>query len=304
MPIASAARRSNRGANRRRAASGALAWLGIPAVIWYVVFTIGPLVAMFYISLLDWSNITAESTFSGLGNFGDLATDPVFKRACLNTAIHLVAALSLMLPSAFALGYFVARRPFGHRVLRVILFTPALISLAAKAMIFFSIFSPRGLLNGTLRFVGLDELATPWLANTNTALATVIAVDLWAGIGFTAVLFSARIAGVGEEVFEAAELDGASQWARVWRIAFPICREYFGVILMLQFIWLFFTSAGSVLLLTRGGPGTSSTTLSFLLYSRAFLEGEIGYSQAVGVVLFVVGIAGIAAIRRLFRAPY
>jgi multiple sugar transport system permease protein len=289
---------------RRRRFNPALLGLSLPAVVWYVFFTIGPLIAMFYIALLEWPGLIAQSTFVGLDNFADVFTDPVFWVAVKNSAIQLAIVLPIMIPLSFMLGYYVSIKPRGHRVLRVILFTPALISLAAKSIIFLSIFAPTGLVNGVLTNIGLGGLATPWLANQSTALATIIVVDLWSGIGYTAILFSARLSAIPPEVFEASELDGAGHWRRMWQIAYPMTRDYFGVLAMLQFIWVLFSSAGTILLLTNGGPGTSSTTLSFLVYDKAFTQSELGYSQAVGVILFFVGIVGMLAIRRAFRPKF
>lgn len=278
--------------------------LGLPAAVWYTVFTIGPLFAMFYVALLDWPSFIATKTFVGFENFQTLAADPVFWQATRNSMVQLAVVLPLLVPTAFMLGYYVSLKPRGHRMLRVILFTPALISLAAKSIIFLSVFSPMGLLNGFLTSIGLGALATPWLASSSTAFAMVMVVDLWSGIGFTAILFSARLSSIPAEVFEAADLDGAGHWRRIWGIAYPICKDYFGVLVMLQFIWIFFASAGSILLLTNGGPGNSSTNLSFLVYDKAFTQSQIGYSQAVGLILFFVGILGMFLIRRLFRPTY
>lgn len=289
---------------KRSQLSPALVGLSAPAIIWYSIFTLGPLLAMFYISTLDWPSFIAPSDFIGVGNFRRIFADPVFYQACINSFIQIAIVIPVMIPLAFMVGYYINLKPRGHRVLRVILFTPALISLAAKSVIFLSIFSPTGLLNNFLGLVGLGALQTPWLASQSTALGVVIAVDLWNGIGFTAILFSARLSSIPQETLEAAELDGAGHWRRMWGVAFPIAREYFGVLAMLQFIWVMFGSAGSILLLTRGGPGNSSTNLSFLIYDKAFSQSEVGYSQAVGVILFVVGILGILLIRRLFRARY
>ena len=291
---------------RRRDTSGraSLAALATPAIVWYLVFTVGPLFAMFFIALLNWPGLISPATFSGLDNFRIIAEDAVFWEAVRNSFVQLAIVLPVMLPLSFMLGYYVAMKPRGHRILRVFLFTPALISIAAKSMIFYAIFAPTGILNGALDTIGLDALSQPWLASKATALGTVIAVDLWSGIGFTAILFSARLSSISPEVFEAAELDGAGHWRRIWAIAFPMARDYFGVLVMLQFIWVLFSSAGSILLLTHGGPGSSSTNLSFLIYDKAFTQSQIGYSQAVGVVLFFIGLLGVLAIRRAFRPSY
>jgi multiple sugar transport system permease protein len=90
----------------------------------------------------------------------------------------------------------------------------------------------------------------------------------------------------------------------MWQIAYPMTRDYFGVLTMLQFIWVLFSSAATILLLTNGGPGNASSTLSFLVYSKAFQQNDLGYSQAIGTMLFVIGVIGMVLIRRIFRARY
>jgi multiple sugar transport system permease protein len=275
-----------------------------PALLWYLTFMLGPLVAMFVISLFKWPGLIGKRTFIGLDNYSRVLTDPVFHDALRNTAIQIAVVIPVMLPLAFMLGYYLQLRPRGHRILSVLFFTPGLISISAKALVFVGVFAPNGLLNAFLAVVGLPDAARPWLANPGSALSTIIAVDLWSGIGWTAVLFAARLASVSSEIYEAANLDGAGHWRRMWLIAFPICKDYFGVMTMLQFLWTLFTSAALVLLLTRGGPGTSSTTLSFLVYQKAFQQQQVGYSQAVGVLLFAVGLLGMVLIRRLIRQKY
>lgn len=287
----------------RRSDSNA-ALLGIPAVVWYLFFMIGPLAAMFVISLLNWPSIIAQGEFIGFENFTRLFQDAVFWTAFVNTMIQLVIVLPIMIPAAFMAGYYLSLRPRGGRILSVLFFTPGLISVSTKAMIFFGVLSPNGALNGLLQAIGLDEVVTAWLANPASALACIIAVDLWSGIGYTAVLFSARLSSVPGEVYEAAKLDGSSQWRIMWGIAFPMVKDFFGVATMLQFLWTLFNSATIVLLLTKGGPGTSSTTLSFFVYEKAFVSSQVGYSQAAGVIVFIIGLAGMALIRRSFRANY
>lgn len=291
-----------RPAGRRSDNTAAL--LGVPAVIWYLFFMIGPLVAMFIISLLSWPSIIARGEFIGLDNFARLFQDPYFWAALRNTMIQLVIVLPIMIPAAFMAGFYLSLQPRGARILSVLFFTPGLISVSTKAMIFFGVLSPNGALNGLLRALGLDQLVTAWLADPATALACIIAVDLWSGIGYTAVLFSARLSSVPAEVYEAAKLDGASQWRIMWQVAFPMVKDFVGVATMLQFLWTLFNSATIVLLLTNGGPGTASTTLSFFVYEKAFVSSQVGYSQAAGVVVFLIGLAGMALIRRFIRANY
>ncbi|MEU9357031.1 sugar ABC transporter permease [Streptomyces sp. NPDC048301] len=287
---------------KRRTQGGTI--LALPALAWYLVFMVGPLVAIFVIALLRWPGMLQPVSFAGTSNISAVFGDPVFWDAVRNTAVQLAVAVPLMITGAYMLGYYVAQKPPGHRVLRYLLFVPGLISTPAKAMVFYAVLSPDGLLNGALDKVGLGSLTDAWLASPSTALASLIVMDVWSGIGFTAVLFAARLGSVPDEIGEAAQLDGAGHWRTMWRIHFPVIRDFVGVTTMLQFLWTLFGSAQNVLLLTQGGPGSSSTTLSFLVYQKAFIAADLGYSQTVGVVLFFVGLAGLLTIRRVFRQNY
>ncbi|MFI5664888.1 carbohydrate ABC transporter permease [Streptomyces sp. NPDC051684] len=278
--------------------------LAVPALVWYLLFMVGPMVAIFVIAALHWPGMLQPVSFAGLDNFRTVFADPAFWAAVRNTAVQLTIALPVMIVCAYMIGYYVAQQPPGHRVIRYLLFVPGLISTPAKAMVFYAALSPDGLLNGALSGLGLDSLTDAWLASPSTALYCLIGMDIWAGIGFTAVLFAARLSSVPEDLGEAAQLDGAGHWRTMWGIHFPVVRDYVGVVTMLQLLWTLFGSAQYVLLLTQGGPGTSSTTLSFLVYQKAFIEADLGYSQAVGVILFLSGLVGLLTVRRVFRAGH
>lgn len=303
--------RRGRGLGRRQALqrrsrrdARALALFTAPAVLWFVAFMIGPVISVFYLGLLDWPSFIYPKKFVGIQNYLDLFEDPLFFTALKNSVIQVGVVLPIMIILAFMLGYFLSLRPRGYRVLGVIFFTPALASYPARAMMFLGLYHPDGIVNSFLSALGLDGLTTSWLANGSTALWAVIAIDLWAGIGFTGVLFATRLSGISEEIAEAAQLDGAGHWSRMWRIAWPIIRDFVGVLAMLQFLWLLLASAQNILLLTEGGPGNASMTLAYLLYDQAFVSSQIGYSQAVGVVLFMFGLAGMLLIRQTFRPSY
>lgn len=278
--------------------------LAVPALVWYLLFLAGPLIAMFVISGMRWPGMLAHRSWAGLDNYATVLGDPLFWTAARNSAVQIGVVLPLLIVSSFMVGYYLTLRPRGHRLLRVVLFTPALISASAKAMLAYGVLAPTGLLNGVLDSAGMHALTRAWLADEHTALACIMAMDLWSGIGFTAVLFAARLGGIPQEIYEAAELDGSGHWRRIWRIAFPVAKEYVGVTTMLQFLWILFSSAQNVLLLTQGGPGNATTNLSFLVYNKAFVQSDLGYSQAAGVLLFATGLLGMLVIRRVLRQTY
>ncbi|MFC4591220.1 carbohydrate ABC transporter permease [Sphaerisporangium corydalis] len=291
-------RRRGSGLGSRR-----ILWLTAPSLVWFAVFSVGPLAAMFVIATMRWKGLLYEPTYIGTDNIWRVLADPTFHAAVRNSAIQVAVAIPLMIPLAFMLGYHLNTKPRGYRVLSVLYFSPGLISISMTGMVFYGVLSPNGGVNGLMRTLGLDSLTTSWLADPNTALASLIAIDLWRGVGWTAVLFAARLASLPAEVIEAAQIDGAGRRRIMWRVAFPMIKDYVRTLTMLQFLWTLFTSAALILLLTKGGPGTSSTTLSYLVYAKAFSQRDLGYSQVVGVVLLLLGIAGMLLIRALLRGP-
>lgn len=301
VPVPPARRRRSLSSDRR-----GLAFFALPSVVWYLIFTLGPLFAMFYLAFFDWRGLAGKPRFAGIDNFIKLFGDERIGIAFANTGIHMVATLPFMMVVSFMIGYFLNLKLPGHRILRVIMFIPALISIASLGVMFAAVLGPTGLVNSVLDGVGLADVSTAWLANSSTAMASVVLVTIWSGMGFNAILFSARLASIDEEIYQAAELDGASHWTKMWRIAFPIAIDYFGVLTMLQYLWTLFGSAGLILILTKGGPGQATSTLSWLVFRFAFNDQSppIGYSQTIGLILFVLGVIGLLVIRRVFRQRY
>jgi ABC-type sugar transport system permease subunit len=278
--------------------------LAVPSLIWYAIFTVGPLFAMFYIAFLDWRGLASQPEWAGLANFELMFRDPRVSTALVNTFVHLLCTLPAMMVGSFMIGYFLNLKLPGHRALRVIMFIPALISVSALGMLFVAVLGPVGMVNSVLAQLGFAELANAWLANAQTAMACLILISIWSGMGFNSVLFAARLSAIDDEIYNAAELDGANHWQKMWRVAFPMCEDYFGVITMLQYLWTLFGTAGLILILTNGGPGQATSTLSWLVYKFGYESSRVGYSQAIGILLFVLGIIGLVIIRRIFRSRF
>jgi multiple sugar transport system permease protein len=263
-----------------------------------------PVVEMFRISTYQWPGLIRPKTQIGLEHYVHMVDDARLHKAIRNTGVHLAVMMFVTLPLSFMFGYFLAQRTRGYRLFRVIFFSPVMLSISALTMMFLGLYLPDGIINYLLRQVGLESWTRVWLANKETALGAVIFADMWAAIGFYSVLFFAAISGIPKELFEAAEIDGAGYWGKLWRIAFPISRDFVGVVMMLIYIWTLATSAQTVLLLTRGRPAGSSMTVSYYLYEQAFIVDRLGYSQALGVCIFIVGLVGMLVIRLATRKRF
>ncbi len=270
-----------------------------PAILAYSIFLVYPLLNMVYVSLLNWRGIVKPSTFIGLDNYVRMFNDARFWTAAKNSSIQVVVILLGVLPLSFMLGFFLSQRLPGYRIFRTIFFSPGMLSVAGLAMVFSGMYLPDGIINQTLRSLSLDVYTHNWLADSSTALGAVIAVEFWGGIGWYSVLFFSSLSSIPAEVYEAAELDGASYWTKMWKIAFPLSIDFVGVMTMLYFMWILLGSSQIILLLTRGGPGTASLNLSYYLFTLAFDIRNLGYSQAIGVFIFVIGLLGMLLIRKM-----
>ncbi len=269
-----------------------------PALVWFLSFMLWPLLNMFYISTMRWDGLNLPKTFIFFDNFIKIFHDPKISVALHNTGTYILVGILGIVPLAFMLGFFLSLRKPGYRILRTIFFSPAMLSSAALAMIFLGLYRPDGMLNTFLNSIGLSGITRVWLGNQSTALGAIIAIDIWGGIGFNSVLFFAALSSLPEELYEAAKLDGAGYWTIMGKIAFPLMLDFIGVVTVLQFLSIL-SGAIYVILLTKGGPGTATITLGYYLYDQAFLSHRLGYSQAIGVLVFFAGIIMILLIRRI-----
>ncbi|MEU5868617.1 MULTISPECIES: sugar ABC transporter permease [unclassified Nonomuraea] len=277
-----------------------IGFLAAPVLL-YTVFVASPYVQAFYIALTDWRGLSAELGFVGLGNFAELAGDPVFWKALGNNVILLVTlplvTIGLALFLAFMLN--VAGGPRGGEIrgvrgaafYRVVYFFPYVLSIAIIGVLWMNVYNPiNGLLNGALRAVGLGGVQPSWLGDERLAFWAVLAVLVWNGVGFYVVLFTAGIKAIPASLLEAAVLDGASRTQVFFRITIPLIWEnirtaavYLGIAALDAF--------AVVQIMTGGGPNDSTQVGSFYLYQNAFSYGRFGYASAMGVVLFGVTLA-------------
>jgi multiple sugar transport system permease protein len=189
---------------------------------------------------------------------------------------------------------------------RAIFFFPAIASPALIGVLFAAMLAPDGPLNSGLRSVGLGALAGDWLAGDHLVKPVIIVVLAWATVGMGTVLFSAALSAVPPELFESAELDGASWWQRLWHIVLPSIRRTVELWTVLLIVSVFVGIFPWIYTLTRGGPGYSSTTLDWDIYQNALTYGHFGLAAAESMVLLLivtmVVIAGTFLGRKAARA--
>lgn len=263
----------------------------LPCFIMLFIFIFIPLIQNFVYSLYDFATFSPTKTFVGLDNFKALLKDKVIVTALINNLRYAVISvifqvfIGLVLAAILEDVVFQRTAPF----FRVVYFMPVVISISVICLLFSFIYHPQiGLLNNFLKIIGLGKLAKPWLGLSKTAPFAVIAVSQWQSIGYIMMLFIIAIQKIPKELYEAAEIDGASKFRRFFSITIPQVKETI-------FVTTLVTITGSMLVFNEpyilakgGGPGTSSITLAVHMYLSGFFRDKMGYASSIAIVIFII----------------
>jgi len=270
----------------------------LPWAIVYAAFFIYPFVYSFFLSFLDYNPLnTAKTEWVGLANVTRLFSDAQFFQALRNTLIFVLGTVPAT--TVFALGMAVALRgPLrGKDFVKAAIFLPSILSMVVIALLFKLLYAPGGALNAALAPLGFAGHG--WLTDTRTALLAIMAMDVWAAVGYYALIFHAAFAGIPEELYEAAALEGAGTWATFRHITLPMIRPVLAFVLVINTIRSFQVFI-EVFVMTQGGPLGTTNTLVLYLYEMAFRRLDYGYASVVAYAVFVLsGVLSIVAIRRL-----
>ena len=285
-------------------------WLAIalflgPLIIYYGLFIAYPLVKTFYFSIhaIVPAGGKLEIIPVGLEQYKALMGDRIFIKAVRNTITWGVVGPALEMVTALSLAFLVYFRVPLHKFYRVAWFTPILVSGVIVGLVFRWIFNfDWGLLNVTLRTLGLDSWALNWLGRGDTPIWVVIFVHYWATFGYSFVLLLAGLSAIPEELLDAARVDGANTFQTAMRVMLPILRPTFVTVLILSFMGKM-RAFHVVWVLTNGGPMHASETVATYVQKRAFGWStlDLGYPSAVAVVWFGVVLIGVGLINRWLR---
>jgi raffinose/stachyose/melibiose transport system permease protein len=273
------------------------------ALFLYLVFFILPSVMGFFYAFTDWNSYSTDVNYVGLENFALIfSSGQGYLHYILNTIIFTTATIVLKTVIALALAVLLTRgvRRLAH-VYRMLIYLPAVLPMIAVSLIFKSILNPAdGLLNATLREVGLGFLAQKWLVDLNLALPSVISVDTWKGVGYIMVIMIAGIEAIPKEYFEAADMDGASGWQSFLNITLPLLMPVLTVTTVLNLLYGL-KVFDIVFVLTNGGPGHATDTVYTIIFDE-FSKGRYGVATALSSLLFVVMVGlGYFVIRYMQR---
>jgi len=256
-----------------------------PNILLFLVFMIIPIIFTFYISFHEWGILGAPE-FIGFQNFVKLSSDKVFWTSLGNTVYYTAATVPLS--AAFGLlGAILLNRKIPLRpIFRTIFFAPVVVSMTAAGLIWTWMFNPHyGLFNEILSYFGIGSV--DWLTSTTWAMPAIIITTLWLRIGYCLVIYLAGLQAVPDSLYEAADMDGANDWQKFWRITLPIIKPTTVFIIVMEVIHGFMVF-DLIYTMTNGGPGFSTTVIVQYIYQKAFVEGDMGYASAIGTVFFLI----------------
>ena len=284
-----------RGARRRR---GPLTWVSrdglstfvflLPLLLIFGVFSWFPILRSFVMSVQE-TNLVSTPTFVGLDNFANVLADPLFGKAVANTAYFALLALIFGYPIPLVLAVIMSETRRFKGLYSALAYLPVVIPPVVSVLLwrFFYDASSNGVFNTILSWVGLGPF--PWLQDAGTAMPSIVLEATWAAAGGTVIIYLAALLSVPRELYDAAEVDGASIWQKIWHVTLPQLRGILFITLILQLIATaqLFTEP---FLFTGGGPANSTMTVLLLIYHYAFqnsLGGDYGMAAALSIMLAV-----------------
>lgn len=273
-----------------------------PALLYVMVLGVYPLLYNVLLSLKDVTFVTyiqGTARFTGTGNYSWLSADSVFRQTFSNTL--LFTGLSILFQ--FVIGFLLAllfNRPFPLKeIFQSLIMIPWVLPIIVSGSFFRWFFSDNGMLNGFLLAFRLIERPIPWITSGHLPIFSVTMANIWLGIPFNFVLLYTGLQGIPEELLESAEIDGATEWQKVFYIIVPLLRP---VILATLTLGCIFTIKvfDLVWIITQGGPGDVSHLFSTFSYSLAFNKLQFGKASAVLVVMILVVVL-LTALLNLFQ---
>lgn len=268
---------------RRDSFSG---WLFVlPQTLGFLAFVLYPLIAVVYNSFHTSNVLSGVTKYAGTKNYSQLAHDPATPSVARATVLFCIALVVINIGLAMLLAVLLNQRLRGTTVFRTLFFSPVVVSLVAWTITWNFLLQNNGGINSMLHAVGVD--GPNWLRGDNSALVSVVIVQVFKNVGLNMVLFLAALQGVPRSLLEAAAIDGAGPWRRFRSVVLPMISPT-------TLLTTIVTISGSlqvfaqIQILTEGGPSNRTNVLVYFFYQQAFDNHDFGYGSAVAVVLFAV----------------
>lgn len=280
-----------------------LAFCLISTFILFAIFTLYPLFSGLYYSFFDWSGSSQNKDFVGLANYIKLVKDAIIPNTIIHdyflVATKVIGIMVMALFFAVALTQLkIKEAPF----YRIVFFFPNIMSVVVIGILWTFIYNPNlGLVNSGLEFIGLESLAKPWLGDEDWALPSLVLPSVWAGIGLFMLLRMGGISNVSKSYYEAAELDGASEWQQFWKVTLPLIWPQVKISILYIVITTLNGSFIIVQVMTGGGPNNATHVMGSYLYQQAFVQYNFGYGATIGVMILIISLLTVLILQFIMR---
>jgi ABC-type sugar transport system permease subunit len=274
----------------------------LPSFLLYSLFIVYPTASSIYLSLTSWNGISPEIKFIGLENFKEIFQSERVHNALKNTVILTVVLVILENIVALGLAIIIERIRRFSNFFRVAFYLPVLLSGIVMGFIWKIIYNYNfGALSQILDKVGLSGLKVDWLGDSDLSIYAIIFATVWKQSGYYMIIYLAALQGVPQELHEAAKIDGASPWQLFRHVTFPLLSGAVTVSVILSTISSL-KIFDQIAIMTDGGPGFATETLTYIVYKVAFAEARQGFGTALALVLFalilIVAIIQIRVLRK------
>lgn len=274
-------------AKRRRGGyASSVWWFVLPAAALYLFAVLVPSLRGTLFAFTDWDGVTPNPSGVGLTQFAKIPSDPNAVIAVRNTLLVAFTVMVVQNAIGLLIALGVNSRIKSRNVLRVLIFAPVVITSIAVGFLWKNLLAPEGAVNQALGAIGLEGLRQNWLGDPKVAIWAIMIVMIWQGTGYSMVIFLAGLQGIPDEVLEASAIDGAGSLSRFWYVVRPMLAPAITINLMLSLIGGL-KVFDQVWVMTQGGPGGATNTMSTLIYTNAFQLGRFGYGAALAAVLTV-----------------
>lgn len=276
--------------SRRRLRENVTGWLFVaPNLIGLTVFLLIPVVLTFFVSLTEWQFASGLSGMQwvGLDNFIALKDDIWFKDSLINNLIYSFVSVPITMILALFLAIILNKLVYGSKILRLFFFLPYISNMVAIAVVWFILYSETGPITVLIKAVFHLDKAPYWMADPQWALLGITIMMIWHGVGYVMVIFLAGLQNIPNDLYEAATVDGANVWQKFRNVTLPMLSPTTFFVLITTIISSF-KIFSPVNVMTKGGPGTSTSVLVYYIYTAAFQFYKMGTASAVSVVMFAI----------------
>jgi len=256
-----------------------------------LVFVAYPVLFSFVLAFTNWDLVSGFGNihFVGLANFGEMVRDPWFLKAFGNNIVFSLTVVPGSLVCGLVAAVLIQDFAMGKQGFRLALFLPYISNIVAVSLVWSILYSNVGPIVGLLRSLGVAHPPN-FLADTRWALPSIIVMTIWGSLGYVALIYSAGLQGIAEELYEAATIDGASWGRKLFAVTLPGLRSTTFFLVVTQVISSFKVFS-QIQVMTEGGPAGSTSVLAYYVYESAFRFYRFGYASAIALVLFVIVIA-------------